>query len=126
VQRTVTNCYHNCYQTFTRASPAHLLIASCIRPFRQHGKHWSHVDSDNRHRIWHYVRTVRRSGVSVLLSSIYLDEVEALCDHVVVLDSGRVVGRMRPNEPFRRAGWWVEGECPDDGFPELERERRQQ
>jgi ABC-type multidrug transport system ATPase subunit len=84
------------------------------------------VDSDNRHRIWQYVRAVKRSGVSVLLSSNYLDEVEALCDHVVVLGSGRVVARMRPDELFRRAGWWLEAECPDDGFPDLVRECRQQ
>jgi ABC-2 type transport system ATP-binding protein len=84
------------------------------------------VDSDNRHRIWQYVRAMRRSGVSVLLSSNYLDEVEALCDHVVVLDSGRVVGRMRPDELFRRAGWWLEAEGPEDGFAELVRACRQQ
>ena len=84
------------------------------------------VDSDNRHRIWQYIRAMRRSGVSVLLSSNYLDEVEAVCDHVVVLGSGRVVGRMRPDELFRRAGWWLEAECPDDGFPELVRECRRQ
>ncbi len=78
------------------------------------------VDSDNRHRIWQYVRAVRRSGVTVLLSSNYVDEVEALCDHVVVLDAGRVVAHMRPDELFRRAGWWLEAESTDDRFPELE------
>jgi ABC-2 type transport system ATP-binding protein len=84
------------------------------------------VDSDNRHRIWQYVRAVRRSGISVLLASNYLDEVEALCDRVVVLDAGRVVGRLRPDELFRRAGWWLEAECADEGFAELERECRGQ
>jgi ABC-type multidrug transport system ATPase subunit len=84
------------------------------------------VDSDSRHRIWQYVRAVRRSGVAVLLSSNYLDEVEALCDYVVVLDAGRVVGQMRPDELFRRAGWWLEAEPADNGFPELERACRQQ
>jgi ABC-2 type transport system ATP-binding protein len=84
------------------------------------------VDSDNRHRIWQYVRAMRRSGVSVLFSSNYLDEVEALCDHVVVLDAGRVAGRVRPDELFRRAGWWLEAESADDTFPDLERECYQQ
>jgi len=84
------------------------------------------VDSDNRHRIWQYVRAVRRSGVSVLLSSNYLDEVEALCDNVVVLGSGQVVGRMRPDELFRRAGWWLEAECPDELFDDLASECRLQ
>jgi ABC-2 type transport system ATP-binding protein len=78
------------------------------------------VDSDNRHRIWQYIRSVRRAGVAVLLSSNYLDEVEALCDHVIVLGSGRVVGQMSPDELFRRAGWWLEAECAEDGFPDLE------
>ncbi len=78
------------------------------------------VDSDNRHRIWQYIRAVRRAGVTVLLSSNYLDEVEALCDHVVVLGSGRVVGQLSPDELFRRAGWWLEAECAEDGFSDLE------
>ncbi len=78
------------------------------------------VDSDNRHRIWQYIRAVRRAGVTVLLSSTYLDEVEALCDHVVVLGSGRVVGQLSPDELFRRAGWWLEAECAEDGFSDLE------
>ncbi|HXW79416.1 MAG TPA: ABC transporter ATP-binding protein [Acidimicrobiales bacterium] len=84
------------------------------------------VDSDNRHRIWQYVRNVRRAGVTVLLSSNYLDEVEALCDGVIVLGSGRVVARMEPGELFRRAGWWLEAECEEARFPELERVCRQQ
>jgi ABC-2 type transport system ATP-binding protein len=84
------------------------------------------VDSDNRHRIWQYVRDLRRSGVTVLLSSNYLDEVEALCDDVIVLDTGRVAGQMRPTELFRRAGWWLEAESSEDEFPELERACRQQ
>lgn len=84
------------------------------------------VDSDNRHRIWQYVRDVRRSGVTVLLSSNYLDEVEALCDDVIVLDTGRVAGQMRPSELFRRAGWWLEAESSESEFRELERVCRQQ
>ena len=84
------------------------------------------VDSDNRHRIWQYVRDVRRSGVTVLLSSNYLDEVEALCDDVIVLDSGRVAGQVRPHELFRRAGWWLEAECSEAEFPELVQGCREQ
>ena len=84
------------------------------------------VDSDNRHRIWQYVRDLRRSGVTVLLSSNYLDEVEALCDEVIVLDRGRLAGQMQPNELFRRAGWWLEAESSAAQFEELERVCRQQ
>jgi ABC-2 type transport system ATP-binding protein len=84
------------------------------------------VDSDNRHRIWQYVRDLRRSGVTVLLSSNYLDEVEALCDEVIILDQGRLAGQMQPNELFRRAGWWLEAESSAAQFEELERVCRQQ
>ena len=77
------------------------------------------VDSDNRHRIWQHIRTVRRSGVAVLLSSNYLDEVEALCDRVVVLDSGHVSAVAPPGDLFRRAGWWLEAEPVEHGFGQL-------
>jgi len=83
------------------------------------------VDSDNRHRIWQYVRAVRHAGTGVLLSTNYLDEVEALCDQVVVLDKGRLVALVRPGDLLRRAGWWVEVECEAPYFEALARSSRQ-
>ena len=72
------------------------------------------VDSENRHHIWQHVRTLRRAGKSILISTNYLDEAEALCDEVVVLRGGHIATREAPRELVRRSGCWLEVDCNQD------------
>lgn len=72
------------------------------------------VDIDNRHAIWGHVRRLRREGRTVLLSTNYLDEAEALCDVVVALRDGRAVAAGDPVDLLRSAGRCVEIDCDDD------------
>jgi ABC-2 type transport system ATP-binding protein len=69
------------------------------------------VDSENRHLIWQHVRGLRRAGKSILITTNYLDEAEALCDEVVVLRSGHIAARESPRELVRRSGCWLEVDC---------------
>jgi ABC-2 type transport system ATP-binding protein len=71
------------------------------------------VDVDNRHAIWGHVRRLRREGKTVLLSTNYLDEAEALCDVIVALGDGRVVATGAPSDLLRSAGRCVEIDCDD-------------
>src|SRR5581483_10346413 len=41
------------------------------------------VDVEARHQIWAHIRSLRASGRTVILTTNYLDEAEALCDRVV-------------------------------------------
>lgn len=50
------------------------------------------LDVDARHALWDAVRGYHRSGGTVLLTSHYLEEVQALAERVVVIDRGVVVG----------------------------------
>jgi len=55
------------------------------------------VDPQSRERIYEMLASLRREGVSVLLTTHHLEEAEERCDRIVILDQGRVVatGTMR-------------------------------
>jgi ABC-2 type transport system ATP-binding protein len=48
------------------------------------------LDVEARHALWHAVRRYHEGGGTVVLTSHYLEEVEALAERVVVVDQGRV------------------------------------
>ena len=55
------------------------------------------VDVEARHQIWSHIRALRAQGRTVLLSTNYLDEAEALCDRVAMLRDGRLVVEDTPD-----------------------------
>ncbi|MBQ1024952.1 ABC transporter ATP-binding protein [Micromonospora sp. C95] len=62
------------------------------------------LDPTARRRMWGTVERLRSEGVSVLLVSHTMEEVERLCDRVAVLDAGRVVALDTPANLVTRAG----------------------
>ncbi|GAB3838212.1 hypothetical protein GCM10029963_04060 [Micromonospora andamanensis] len=62
------------------------------------------LDPKARRRMWHTVERLRSDGVSVLLVSHTMEEVERLCDRVAVLDAGRVIALDTPAGLVARAG----------------------
>jgi ABC-2 type transport system ATP-binding protein len=61
------------------------------------------MDPQARRTTWEFIRKLRADGVSVVLTTHFLDEAEQLADHVVVVDAGRVVASGSPAE-LTRAG----------------------
>lgn len=57
----------------------------------------SGLDPQNRARLWDEVRRLREAGTTVVLTTHYLDEADALCDHLVIIDHGRVVAEGAPD-----------------------------
>ena len=55
------------------------------------------LDPRSRNELWHLVRGVAAAGTTVLLTSQYLEEVERLADHIVVLDRGVVIADAPPD-----------------------------
>jgi ABC-2 type transport system ATP-binding protein len=47
---------------------------------------------------WDLIRDLRSAGVSVLLTTHYMDEAEQLADQVVIIDRGRVVAQGTPEQ----------------------------
>jgi ABC-2 type transport system ATP-binding protein len=74
------------------------------------------MDPQARHMTWDLIRGMRADGVSVVLTTHYLDEAEELADTVVVIDRGRVVAAGSPAE-LTRAG--AEGQVRFQAVPGL-------
>ena len=56
------------------------------------------MDLQSRRRLWDEVRALAACGKSVLLTTHYLEEADALANRVVVIDKGRVVREGTPSE----------------------------
>jgi ABC-2 type transport system ATP-binding protein len=54
------------------------------------------LDPQARHSTWDLISNLRAAGVSVILSTHYMEEAERLADHVVIIDHGRVVAEGTP------------------------------
>lgn len=54
------------------------------------------LDPQARHLIWEKLRGLQKQGVTIVLTSHYLDEVEKLCDRLVVMDQGRILVEGSP------------------------------
>jgi ABC-2 type transport system ATP-binding protein len=49
------------------------------------------VDVELRRSLWRYMRELNRQGVTVVLTTHYLEEAEAMCDRIAIIDRGEVV-----------------------------------
>ena len=49
------------------------------------------LDARARRDVWHILEKLKEQGLSILLTSHYMDEVEALCDEILILKKGKTV-----------------------------------
>jgi ABC-2 type transport system ATP-binding protein len=61
------------------------------------------MDPRARATTWQLVRDLKESGVTVVLTTHHMDEAEHLCDHLAIIDRGRIVAEGTPAE-ITRAG----------------------
>ena len=62
------------------------------------------LDIESRSAIWQLLRQLVEAGTTVLLSSHYLEEVEALADQMAIIDAGRVIAEGSPDQLKQRLG----------------------
>ncbi|WP_117209517.1 ATP-binding cassette domain-containing protein [Allorhizocola rhizosphaerae] len=56
------------------------------------------LDPQSRAHMWEEVRRLRSEGMTVFLTTHYLDEADALCDRIAIIDYGRIVAEGTPEE----------------------------
>jgi ABC-2 type transport system ATP-binding protein len=62
------------------------------------------LDIESRSAIWQLLRELCAKGTTVLLSSHYLEEVEALADRMAIIDDGRVIAEGTPDQLKQQLG----------------------
>jgi ABC-2 type transport system ATP-binding protein len=60
------------------------------------------LDPQNRANLWDHVRDLRDQGTTVFLTTHYLEEADALCDRLVIMDHGEIVTEGTPLELKRQ------------------------
>ena len=60
------------------------------------------LDPQARARMWDEVRALRQSGTTVFLTTHYLEEADALCDRLAIIDHGKIVAEGTPDELKRQ------------------------
>jgi lipooligosaccharide transport system ATP-binding protein len=60
------------------------------------------LDPQARHLVWDRLFRLKQRGVTLVLTTHYMDEAEQLCDRLVVMDRGRIVAEGSPRELIGR------------------------
>ena len=60
------------------------------------------LDPQARHLVWDRLYRLKQRGVSLVLTTHYMDEAEQLCDRLVVMDGGRIVAEGSPLSLIQR------------------------
>ena len=89
------------------------------------------LDPQARHVVWDRLYRLKRQGVTLLLTTHYMDEAEQLCDRLVVMDKGKIVAEGSPRELIERYSTREVVELRFDDYPArrpelLDRRARQQ
>jgi len=77
------------------------------------------VDVELRQALWKFIRTLNREGHTIVLTTHYLEEAEALCGRIAMLKHGRIVVLDTTQSLLRRhSGCYVELRLDPDRLPE--------
>ena len=60
------------------------------------------LDPQARHMLWERLYRLKQNGVTLVLTTHYMDEAEQLCDRLVIMDGGRIVAEGSPSATGRR------------------------
>ena len=56
------------------------------------------LDPQARRNLWQLIRDIRDKGTTVILTTHYMDEAEALCDRVAIMDAGNIIALDTPDK----------------------------
>lgn len=59
------------------------------------------LDPQARHHLWRQLRELRASGVTLVLTTHYMEEAEELCDRIAIIDHGRIIACDSPARLIR-------------------------
>ncbi|MCC5867473.1 MAG: ABC transporter ATP-binding protein [Gammaproteobacteria bacterium] len=81
------------------------------------------VDIEIRRSMWQLMRAINEAGVTIILTTHYLEEAESLCRNVAIIDDGRIVENDRMTRVLRKLHhetFVLSLEEPIDALPQLD------
>jgi lipooligosaccharide transport system ATP-binding protein len=59
------------------------------------------LDPQSRHSVWQRLEELKKGGLTILLSTHYMDEASRLCDRLIIMDQGRILVEGTPADLIR-------------------------
>ncbi|MHB9097577.1 MAG: ABC transporter ATP-binding protein [Syntrophales bacterium] len=83
------------------------------------------LDPQSRHQVWDRLDELRAGGLSVLITTHYMEEASRLCDRLIIMDGGRLLVEGKPAELVRQhlGRHVIEVAEPADGLADFLREK---
>jgi lipooligosaccharide transport system ATP-binding protein len=60
------------------------------------------LDPQSRHQVWERLEDLKKRGLTILLTTHYMDEASRLCDRLLIMDHGRIVVEGKPADLIRQ------------------------
>ena len=62
------------------------------------------VDIELRHMLWNYLKEINNDGKTIILTTHYIEEAEALCDEVAIINDGNIIEQDAPTNLINTLG----------------------
>lgn len=92
---------HNSTRTLSGGMKRRLMIARALIPEPRLlilDEPTAGVDIEIRRTMWHFLREINQQGVTIILTTHYLEEAESLCRNIAIIDNGQVVEHTDMNQ----------------------------
>jgi len=60
------------------------------------------LDPQSRHQVWERLEELRAKGLSIILTTHYMDEAARLCDRLIIMDHGRILVEGKPLDLIKK------------------------
>jgi len=60
------------------------------------------LDPQARHLIWDKIRDLQKQGVTIVLTTHYMEEAAQLCDRTVIMDNGKIIEEGKPGDLIKK------------------------
>jgi ABC-2 type transport system ATP-binding protein len=60
------------------------------------------LDPQARRNLWDLVKDIRKRGITVIMTTHYMEEAEQLCDRVAIMESGKIISIDSPKNLVRQ------------------------
>lgn len=60
------------------------------------------LDPQSRHQVWERLEQLRTRGLTILITTHYMDEASRLCDRLIIVDHGRILVEGRPRDLIKQ------------------------